>query len=264
MQTERLAHEVVVRPWWRDHSFQGRAVLPAVETLAILAEQVQMHYPDVDCRRMRSARFPRFLEIQPGRGTLALEIELERLQDGTVQARLCSRLRLTAMRRLLVHGEVTFGGGYCTERWHSHRRPPRPEALLSSEQVYEHYVPFGRRCHSLKGKLHLANDRAWGHVWALNDLDQGVSSCLGSPFPLDGAMHMACVHGQRKVNYIPFPTGFAERVIHRQTRAGRRYGVDVVEISTNRDKLLVYDLEIRAQDGTPAETVCGLVMQRAG
>lgn len=134
---------------------------------------------------------------------------------------------------------------------------------MSSEQVYKRYVPFGRRCHSLEGELLLADERAWGHVRALEDIGQEPPSCLGSPFPLDGAMHAACVHGQLKVDYIPFPTGFAERVIHRQTRAGRRYAIEVLEVPMDRD-ILVYDINITDLNGTLAETVRGLLMQRVG
>ena len=86
---------------------------------------------------------------------------------------------------------------------------------------------------------------------------------LGSPFPLDGAMHAACVLGQQSVDFVPFPVGFAERVVIRPTQPGASY-ITRVRQTAYADEELVFDLAIWDNDGQLYETVTGLRMRNVG
>ncbi len=51
---------------------------------------------------------------------------------------------------------------------------------------------------------------------------------LGSPFPFDAALHVACAWGQRYRGIVAFPVGFDRREIAVPTRAGETYRCRVV------------------------------------
>ena len=53
-----------------------------------------------------------------------------------------------------------------------------------------------------------------------NEADENL---LGSPFPLDAAMHAACVWGQRFAGIVSFPVGFEKRIIYQKTKKGDDY-----------------------------------------
>jgi len=123
-------------------------------------------------------------------------------------------------------------------------------------------VPFGPTYRTLRDRLRLTADMAWGRVRApeLPRMDRGSGTARAIPFPLDGAMHAACVHGQRLVDFIPFPVGFAARVIARPTEGGESYAVRV-RLRSRADNELVYDLAILDEGGRLRETVTALRMR---
>ena len=88
--------------------------------------------------------------------------------------------------------------------------PQRARLTFSATDIYRHLVPFGPTYHSLQGTLQIIGDHALGTVRApLVAGGEGVAGLLGSPFPCDGAMHAACVLGQQRASFIPFPVGMA-------------------------------------------------------
>jgi len=63
MTSDLTAVAIPVQPWFADHCFNGKAVLPAVETMLLLAAEVAAAHPEIDLRVMTNVRFSRFLEI---------------------------------------------------------------------------------------------------------------------------------------------------------------------------------------------------------
>lgn len=263
MSTRQTAVRLAVEPWFADHSFDGKTVLPAVESMLLLAEAVSRLHAHVDVRCMEDVRFGKFLEIPPGSTELQVLVEDERLQDGSVEARLLSRVRYKALSRLTEHARVLFAA-----RSRDRANPPAREEKLaepvtevSAEAVYRELVPFGPGYRTLQGTLYLGGNFARGQLLAPeNKGRKSGRDMLGSPFPLDGAFHAACVLGQRFVDFVPFPVGFARRIINRPTRPGGSYTARVL-LTSGVDGQLVFDLDIVDDQDQLCETVTGLHMR---
>jgi hypothetical protein len=263
MAIERIAVQVPVHPWYRDHCFDQRVIFPAVEAMQLLAVTAQEACPALDVREMRQGRFLKFLEIPPESVRLEVVVELEGEGDDRLCARLLSKQQLKTMARMTTHCELSFaarasstvpeavkpGIACCSE----------PFLEVSAERVYGELVPFGPAYRTLQGQLFLSPETARGTLLA-PALPPSSPDPIGSPFPLDGAMHAACVHGQQLVDFVPFPVGFATRTIHVPTQAGGHYGTQV-HLQSRTAEELVYDLVIFDQDQQVRESATGLRMR---
>jgi len=263
MSISRTQAAVAVQPWYGDHRFEGRIVLPAVETMLLLAERIGGLYPETDIRIMEDVCFRTFLEIPAGAARLEVLVEDERREEGSILARLLSRVQLKAMTRLKEHGEIVFpvrkGGRFPDETALRHASGTVME--IDVDTIYRELVPFGPAYRTLREAVSLAGECASGKVRAPElPIADGVREILGSPFPLDGAFHAACVLGQRFVDFVPFPVGFSRRTVARPTRPGGSYMVRVLLMALNRDEL-VFDLDIVDDRDRIHETVRGLRMR---
>lgn len=263
MTTWRTSVEIPVRPWFADHCFNGKVVLPAVETMLLLAGEVAGSFPELDIRVMEGVRFGRFLELPPEGNVVSALVEWKKLEDGALGVKLLSRVRLKSMTRLQEHGEIHFSPVRPERRASLAAPDSAPDAgvRISARRVYQELVPFGLGYHTLQDELILGATSVRGILQAPafggND---AIAEKAGSPFPLDGAFHAACVLGQRSVNFVPFPVGFARRVIVKPTRPGARYGV-WVEQRTRTHEELVFDLSITDERHEACESVTGLRMR---
>jgi hypothetical protein len=264
MTSWRTPVAIAVQPWFADHCFNGKTVLPAVETMLLLAAGVAEAHPDIDIQVMDNVRFARFLEIPEGSISVEALIEYERKANGSILAKLLSRRQCKGMTRLQEHGEILFSPGR-EKSTHAPGLPPEapadPAITIPAEQVYRELVPFGPSYHTLQDVLHLSGQSAWGTLKApvLPTLETAGKN-LGSPFPLDGAFHAACVLGQQSVDFVPFPVGFARRVITRPTQPGGSYCTRVELRSLTQDELL-FDLGIFDSQGQVYESVTGIRMR---
>jgi len=264
MTTCRTAVDIAVQPWFMDHCFNGRAVLPAVESMCLLAAEIHRSHPEIDIRIMEHVRFAKFLEIPKGSTSMAALIEHGRDENGTVRARLLSRERFRTITRLKEHGEILFPPARAGSR-PAARDVPAPPAgpvtRISAEEVYRELVPFGPAYHTLQETLCLTGKTAWGILQApALPAAESVREIIGSSFPLDGAFHAACVLGQRHADFVPFPVGFARRLIARPTQPGGSYLTRVELVSRTRDEL-VFNLKIFDGRGEEYEAVTGVRMR---
>lgn len=257
--TENVAMRLKVPLWFRDHCFNDRVILPAVEAIRLLAASVKVKHPAVNVQVMEGATFSKFLEIPPNQDAIDIQIEVARMADGRVQARLLTRKQLKGMTRLTGHCDLLFGG--CAEVGSRPEQPvinTNPVADVSAERIYRELVPFGPTYRTLQGQVRLGQD------WALAGLHTPNLPVdflpIGSPFALDGAMHAACVHGQWRVDFVPFPVGFAKRIIILPTMPGEEYVINVNLRSLIADEL-VYDLLILDRRERIRETLLGLRMR---
>ena len=257
----RIPVALPVSPWWSDHRFNGKAILPAVEAMALLAQKTREAFPHCNIRKMGQCAFRKFLEIPPGHDTIDVVVEVEQDDVQRVTARLLSRMQLNAMARMTLHCQLTFPGETSPASNSSLDITPSAAAAcraIDAEQIYRELVPFGPAYQTLCGQLILETVSAKGMLCP-PDLPRN-DSLVGSPFVLDGAMHAACVHGQRLVDFIPFPVGFASRTIQHLTQAGGRY-LTVASLCSMAADELIYDLCICGQEGQVFETVAGLRMR---
>jgi len=264
MTTWRAPVAIDVQPWFADHCFDGKAVLPAVETMALLAAEVAVNHPEIDIRVMDNVRFTRFLEIPAGSTSVAALIEYGQNENGSVHAKLLSRRQGKTMTRLQEHGEILFSPAGENHNSASEFAPESlaaSEMMISAEQVYRELVPFGPCYHTLQGNLHLCGQVAWGSLQApVLAIPGRVGELIGSPFPLDGAFHVACVLGQRSADFVPFPVGCDRRIIIRPTQPGGSYRTRVELLSRTRDELL-FDLHICDDQGQVYEQVTEVRMR---
>ncbi|GBE11953.1 hypothetical protein BMS3Bbin14_02186 [bacterium BMS3Bbin14] len=265
MTTSLTPVAIAVRPWFGDHCFGGRIVLPAVETMLLLAAEVKRSCPEIDVRVMEDVRFAKFLEIPPGSTTVAALVECSRNDNGALCARLFSRVRFKAMTRLKEHGEILFPPAAESNRAEVAAISPAPLAgpviEVEVDRIYRELVPFGPAYHTLQDTLFLSGQGAWGKLKApVLPAVGSMQEIIGSPFPLDGALHAACVLGQRSADFVPFPVELGRRIVRRPTQAGGSYITRVVPVSRTSDEL-VFDLGIFDNDGQIYETVTGVRMR---
>jgi hypothetical protein len=268
MSDERIPITITVQPWFKDHFFCGKIVLPAVETMLLLATRAVAAHPGIDIRVMENVRFAKFLEILPGSSTVAALVECAADIDGSVQVKLLSRIQFKAISRIKEHGNISFAPTKAGNRLTPNLIDPAPLSGLVTEidveHLYRELVPFGPTYHTLQETLYLSESRAWGRLQAPElPLSDPVQEIIGSPFPLDGALHAACVLGQQVVDFAPFPVGFDRRIISRPTQPGGCYITKVTQVSRTGDEL-VFDLDIFNNDGLIFETITGLRMRDVG
>jgi hypothetical protein len=256
--------KIPVQPWFRDHSFAGTTVLPAVETMLLLTAEIKASWPGREVTVMTDGRFSRFLEIPDRAAAVEALIDCQQDDNGTIQARLLSRVQFKAMARIVEHGAVSVPAEQADRS--SAISPGFPEGVSSevkAELIYRELVPFGPAYHTLQDTLFLSEQEAWGQLQAPEFPLAGGAGETGSPFPLDGALHAACVLGQQHVDFIPFPVSFARRAISRPTRPGSRYFTKVVLVSKGEDEL-IFDLAIFDRKEQLSESVTGVRMRRVG
>lgn len=231
----------------KDHTFNGRPVLPAVEAMELLARTVVQETPHIDVGRIQDARFDKFLPLNQ-----AEEIELwcqwEAGEGETVVAQLKSKWRTkSGIARTLTHAQAAFGKVVDARpsidekagKWRS-----VPIALPSPEQIYTDLVPFGPSYRNISAISSFDEQGIRAEIYAP---DLGGPWRLGSPFVLDAALHAACMWGQRHAGIVAFPVGLGRRRILRPCIPGSRY-TGVVRVREKEASLLVFDIGIENQN----------------
>jgi hypothetical protein len=260
----RYPSEIEVSPYLRDHHLEGKVMLPAVEALIALAKAVKLHFPQTRIHSLFKASFPRFLWIAPETERLAVWVDVEDAGEDRVAAALLTSVesKTGGIRRALEHARVEFGAD------DSVPRPATPfrvgEKLggrcidVPAAAIYRDLVPFGRAYQNILGEVAVSSEGALAHLSGGNyEADENL---LGSPFPLDAAMHAACVWGQRFRGMVAFPTGFEKRFIYQKTKKGGRYLSRVVPVNCDQ-KSLVFDAWIYSEDGVIHEAISGIRMR---
>jgi hypothetical protein len=203
-----------------DHQYQGKAVLPAVEAMEILAASTLAHAPKATIGCIRDARFEKFLVIEEGVKEIDAFNDLEPLEHGAAISRLITKTRSRKARitRTKEHAVLCFADFEKSRDRLPVEISPTPGYYVPMETVYKNLVPFGPHYHNLKEGVTLFKTMAEATVYAPNLACS--SNLLGSPFPLDAAFHAACVWGQRYAGIVGFPVGFGRRLVRLPTEPG--------------------------------------------
>jgi hypothetical protein len=133
-----------------------------------------------------------------------------------------------------------------------------PPFSFSCRRLYADLVPFGPAYHNVAGDVSLDHAGATATVSGGN-FREAVGP-LGSPFPLDAAMHVACAWGQRYRGIVAFPVGFDRREIIYPTSVGETYRCRAFPIE-DPGAVLRFDIGLFGTDGRPVEVVLGLRMR---
>ncbi len=260
----RLPLLIRVLPHLKDHCFEGKTILPAVDILQQLAGSLMTHRPDADIRCMQSASFGHFLLTKQDTDYIDdLYHELEFRDSGRISSRLISeaKIRGTGITRTKVHAAVDFA----TKGRHPASIPMDIAAALegvcyksTSQALYDDLVPFGPAYHNVRGDVYLSESGGIAQVYAA--MHPAPSEPLGSPFPLDGAFHVACAWGQRYLHCVVFPVGFEERFIVLPTVPGELYSCRILPTSIT-GKIVKFDIWIHDRAGCLREYVRNLIMK---
>jgi hypothetical protein len=256
--------EIEIFPYLRDHCFEGKAILPAVETLIILAKAAKGFYPQAEIFCLLQARFPRFLSIDTNANKQAVVLEISKDESGNINSALLTavRAKTNKIRRMAEHAFVKFSQNT------DYSLPASPfrdiEKLggrcisVPAATIYRELVPFGEAYQNIAGDLSVSDQGALGYI--SGGSTQADDATLGSPFPFDAVMHMACVWGQRFTEIVPFPVGFEKRIICRQTKKGESYLGRVLPKDIGKQKL-IFDAWIYDNDGVLCEAISSLEMR---
>ncbi|MEE4243006.1 MAG: polyketide synthase dehydratase domain-containing protein [Desulfopila sp.] len=266
MSGSRIGCTIEVHPWYKDHFVGNTVVLPAVETMLLLADHCRISHPEVNLRIMKNLEFQKFLKIPPQTAAVEALVEYESSSAGQITIKLLSQMRFKKMTRIKEHGRIVFSTetGVSPPAIVDTTPPAAPVKKISAAQIYAELVPFGPAFHTLQDTLFLTGSSGWGRLLAPElPFTRPVQELLGSPFPLDGAMHAACVLGQQMVDFVPFPVGFAQRTVWRPTQAGADYLTRVIVTEKKVDEL-VFDVDIFNAAGHLFENITGLRMRNSG
>ncbi len=257
----RKTVQIPVQPWFKDHSFNGQTIFPAVESMLLLAGIAREIRPNFPVTTMSRGSFSKFLPIPDNAKTIPVLVEITENKD-VLCLKLLSKITLKKMSRIKEHAEIYFLAK-------SQQNPqPIPQAIsekasvsIDTQRIYEELVPFGPSYQSLTGTLKISESTAFGTLKTPKMAHQhNMEAEIGSPFPLDGAMHAACVLGQCITDFVPFPVGFTERHIHKPTLAGETYHTTVYAQSATQNELL-FNVSLFDRAGTTYETITGLQMR---
>jgi hypothetical protein len=262
---KKTRHPVVIEvsPYLRDHHFEGKVILPAVEALITLANVVKLNFPQMRINCLLKARFPRFLFITPETQRLPVLVDIENVGRDDITAVLLTSIKSkeNAICRTLEHARVEFGTADCTPGPAPFRVVEKLEGKcirVPAEKIYRELIPFGTAYQNITGELAVSPEGALAYLSGGNyEADENF---LGSPFPLDAVMHAACVWGQRFSGIIPFPTGFEKRFIYQKTKRGGSYLGRVVPVNIDQESLM-FDAWIYDLNGIIYEAISGIKMR---
>lgn len=261
----RFPLEIPAPAYLRDHLFQGRPVLPAVEAMETLAREIKRIHPDCDVTRISNARFEKFLIIDPRQDHLQAALDLQRLETGDLHAALVTRAKApgATITRTKTHARLIFE--------QSEPAPPplpldvaaAPEGICSRiavDRIYRDLVPFGPAYRNLQGAVWLSADGALAEIRCPALPASQTMSHLGSPFALDAAFHAACVWAQHYQNIVAFPLGIDQRRIFSPTEPGKRYFARILpqRLSPN---LPDFDIWLLSETGDLCEMARGVHMR---
>ncbi len=256
----RIPVTIPVLPWFADHSFNGKVIFPAVETMLLLAKVANGIMPNLQVTRMSQGSFSKLLEIPKGASEMSALVEYEETNNG-FSCKLLSKIQFKKISRIKEHAAISFAFKADDISPLLLQKQKESDLQIDAARIYRELVPFGSAYQTITRTLHLRNATAIASLQAPElSQKQDMEAVIGSPFPLDGAMHAACVLGQCAADFVPFPVAFDKRIIHKATEAGKEYS-STAHLLSQTENELIFDLTIFETNGEPCETVKGLRMR---
>ncbi len=236
-------------------------MLPAVETLILLARTVRTLRPDAPILCQTKADFARLIEVPADRSFLDVSVTLEHPDTGWRALLQSTFLTPSGLTRTLFHAGVTFSSKDDTAASVCVADLEELEGSciqVPSALVYRDLIPFGPAYRNIQGDLTVSREGAL--IYLSGGKSRADEALLGSPFVLDAAMHAACVWGQRYAGVVAFPVGFERRDIFRPTRREHAYLGRILPRQGRKNELM-FDVWIFDDEGVLCERVCALRMR---
>ena len=259
----RYPQKISVLPYLQDHHFAGKTIFPAVEILQRLGATVLERQPEAGVEVMQNAAFDRFLEIGTDDGEIEVFHDLKAGKNGRMSARLITVAPSgkSGITREKIHAIVDFAGSANSVPGFPCDMAASLEGIvfgISAQRLYDELVPFGNAFRSLQGEVILTENGGIAPVLAATY--PAPTNPLGSTFPFDGMMHIACSWSQRFFGVVAFPVGFNERTVLAPTVPGETYFCRVIPVSAERD-VLSFDMAIYDRTGNLREFIRGVKMR---
>ena len=257
---------IPVFPYLLDHRFEGKAVLPAVEGMRVLARAVNEFAPETDVTAAVDTTFDKFLFIPSNTQKIDARCRITASKTGDITAVLETKTRAENAGFSRIKAHVTAHYPRIRTRVAANLHHPRSFAesdclQISPDQIYRDLVPFGRAYQNVSENLTLHKDGAIAKLRAPVIGDAiGKAEPLGSPFVLDAAFHTASVWGQRYSGVVAFPVGVEKRIIVNPTRPGDTYVSTAVPVRVDSNGL-IFDIWICDADNTLYEMALGVHMR---
>ncbi|MDA8140902.1 MAG: polyketide synthase dehydratase domain-containing protein [Desulfobacteraceae bacterium] len=262
----RRPQTITVAPHWSDHRFQGRAVLPAVEAMQLLAHWAKNVRPDLPVSHIQAASFDKFLELPPAGEVIQVWWEFQNLENGAVRTALLTKTQAKSggMTRTKTHAQLEF---------HPWVEVPQPAALdlaaalegecfrVEPQVLYRDLVPFGPGFQTIDQPVLLTAEGALAMIRAPELRDVQTDQPLGSALVLDAAFHAACVWSQRFAGVVAFPVGIDRRVVKAPTQPGETYVARIFPMPSAEAAALHFDIWILGLDGRLFELLQGVRMR---
>jgi hypothetical protein len=268
LNTDEPVHisvDIVINPLLKDHHFQGKPVMPAVESICLLAASVKRLRPEADISTMIDARFNKFLYLSPDARRIKAVVAVGLTDRGDFAADLLTKIKSksTAITRTREHAGITFSQKKTKKNQALPFKPTdvwKEEGInISAYQIYRELVPFGPAFQNISDDLKLSAGGAMAHIHTPPE-SLSRPSLLGSPFTLDAAFHAACVWSQRYRQIVAFPVGFKKRMVCQKTRPDNDYMARIVPVSVDQGPL-VFDIWIFDKEERLFEAVRGVKMR---
>ena len=260
----RCLWKIQINPYLYDHHLEGSAVFPAAEAAIELARVVRNNFPQASVINLTEASFPRFLSLPENAEEVTVSVNIERGDGAGIAASLLSSIasKTGNIRRTVEHARMQFSPvaeNHCAA--HSFNCPEKLEGKsinVPAAAIYRDLVPFGRAYRNISGDVTVSPGGALGYIYGGNA--EADDELLGSPFPFDAALQMACVWAQRYTDIVPFPVGFAQRIIFQKTRKQIEY-LGRVEPVAVASQPLIFNAWIFDQQGALCEATQGIRMR---
>ena len=142
-----------------DHHLEGKAILPAVESLIVMARAIKINYPQIEISCLKSASFSRFLTISPDTARLPVVVDMEKSDDGGIIASLLTSVKSKAggISRIVEHARVEFiaadSSGPLPSPFRVVNKLEGNCISVSSTKVYRELVAFGEAYQNIVGDL---------------------------------------------------------------------------------------------------------------
>jgi phosphopantetheinyl transferase len=261
----RFPLEIPTLAHFRDHLFEGKPVLPAVEAMETLAREVKHIHPEYEVTQISNARFEKFLFIDRQRNHLPALMDLELLGIGDLHAALVTRTKApgAAITRTKTHARLIFAQSEPELTPFPLDVAAAPEGIctpVAADRIYRDLVPFGPAYRNLHGTVHLSPDGALAEIQCPSLPATGTANLLGSPFALDAAFHAACVWAQHYQGIVAFPVGIDQRKVFIPTEPGNRYFARIFPKTVSPD-LLDFDIWLMDETGDLCEMAKGVQMR---
>lgn len=257
-----LPLEIPVHPYLLDHRFDDKVILPAVEILQNLAASVLAYIPSANVQFMSHASFDRFLPIEPGASLIEATNEIILYENGLISSKLVTVGKMKGgITRNKEHASVCFSGTVpqITAPLVDINAVPEGNCFkIPVQRLYAELVPFGPAFQTVQETVSLTERSAVACIHAPEY--PGASGPLGSPFPFDGALHVACAWCQRFCGIVAFPVGFDERVIVKPIANKETIFCRIVPLAVNAG-VVTFDIGLYDKEGGLCEKINGVMMK---